>query len=363
MENADHMEGSRISGEYILSGHVRFRHGQLHFETERAVWQREQNRVFCETGMRITHRGSRLTADHGSYDKAGNHALAEGHVFMRDSSGEVEALGEKLTYDRLHREAVLTGHPVARRIYPAKAGDTAKSRLPDTLTIRGETLRYRDSLGIADANGDVLITRRDMRITCGVAEYRKKADSLFLSQDPKVKVDESEVNGLLMRLGLKGEELQGLLVKGKAEALSTEKATDSTRARKSHVEGDSLFLAFKKGAVESVQVFRRTIGTYYDVDRPEQVNRMSGDYMVLRFQEKHVHDAEVLGLAKSTYYHFEKDTLKGKNLAEGDRIAFTFQNGKIDEVLVKGSARGVYQGKALSRPKKTMAKDSIKVKP
>ena len=83
MENADHMEGFRARGEYILSGHVRFRHGELRFETERAVWQRDQNRVFCETGIRITHRGSLLTADHGSYDKNGNQAQAEGNVFMQ----------------------------------------------------------------------------------------------------------------------------------------------------------------------------------------------------------------------------------------------------------------------------------------
>ena len=356
MENADSLQGSRTRGEYVLSGHVRFHHGKLRFETEKAVWQRDQNKVFCEKGMRITQNGSKLTADRGSYDKAGNRATADGHVFMRDSSGEVEAEGGHLTYDRVGSEAVLTGSPVARRIYPVKAGDTVKSKEPDTLAIRGNTLRYRDSLGIADANGDVVITRHDLHITCGRAEYRKRSDSLFLSQDPKVKVDESEVKGVLMRLGLNGEELRGMMVKGKAEALSVEKATDTTHARKSHVEGDSLFIAFKKGTVESVQVFRRATSTYFDVERPQYVNRMNGDYMVLRFQDRHVHDAEVLGsplgAAKSTYYHFEKDTLKGKNLAQGDKITFGFKDGKIDEVMVKGSASGVYQGKALGKTKK-----------
>jgi lipopolysaccharide export system protein LptA len=354
MENADHMEGFRARGEYILSGHVRFRHGELRFETERAVWQRDQNRVFCETGIRITHRGSLLTADHGSYDKNGNQAQAEGNVFMRDSSGEVEATGGRLTYDRVRREAVLTGNPVARRIYPdtTKSTDTVRSKGPDTLSIRGETLRYRDSSGIAEARGNVVITRRDLRITCGRAEYRKQADSMFLWESPVVKVDESEVKGIMMRLGLHGEELRGMMVTGQAEALSLEKATDSTRAHKSRVEGDSLFVAFRQGSVDSVQVFRRATGTYFDVDRPQYVNRMSGDYMVLRFQEKRVHDAEVLGTAKSTYYHFEKDSLKGKNRAEGDTIALAFRQGKIDEVLVKGLARGVYEGRNLGRSTK-----------
>src|SRR5262245_9273281 len=69
MENADHMEGFRTQGQYVLSGHVRFRHGELHFETERAVWERDQNRVSCQAGMRVTHRGALLVADRGSYDK------------------------------------------------------------------------------------------------------------------------------------------------------------------------------------------------------------------------------------------------------------------------------------------------------
>jgi hypothetical protein len=220
------------------------------------------------------------------------------------------------------------------------------------LSIRGETLRYRDSSGVAEARGNVVITRRDLRITCGRAEYRKQADSMFLWESPVVKVDESEVKGIMMRLGLHGEELRGMMVTGQAEALSLEKATDSTRAHKSRVEGDSLFVAFRQGSVDSVQVFRRATGTYFDVDRPQYVNRMSGDYMVLRFQEKRVHDAEVLGTAKSTYYHFEKDSLKGKNRAEGDTIALAFRQGKIDEVLVKGLARGVYEGRNLGRSTK-----------
>ncbi len=370
MENADHMEGFRMRGEYVLTGHVRFHHGLLHFETEKAVWQRDQNRVFCETGMRITHRGSRLTADRGSYDKRGNQALAEGHVFMRDSSGEVEAQGERLTYDRVGREAILTGNPVARRIYPEKQKDssdmvktTEKKKGPDTLTIRGKTLRYFDSASVADAEENVIITKRDLRITCGHAEYRKQADSLFLSQDPVVKVEDSEVKGLLMRLGLHGEELKGMWVNGNADALSLEKATDSTRAHKSQVVGDSLFLAFKKSAVDCVQVFRNATGTYFDVDRPQYVNRMSGDYMVMRFQERRVHDAEVLGMAKSTYYHFEKDALKGKNRAEGDTIALSFKGGKIDEVLVKGKSKGVYEGRGLGKSPKSGAKNTGKAKP
>ncbi len=353
MENADHMEGFRTRGEYILTGHVRFHHGNLHFETDRAVWQREQNRVNCEAGMRITQRGALLTADRGSYDKSKNQALAQGRVFFRDSSGEMEGRGDHLTYDRLRHDAVLTGHPEVRRLYQVKPGDTVGTKTPDTLSIRGTTLRSNDSTGVAEASGKVFISRRDLRITCGHAEYRQKADSMFLSQDPKVEVENSEVKGLLMRLALKGEALRGLLVQGKAEALSLEQATDSTRARKSRVEGDSLRLAFREGAVESVQVFRRATGTYYDVDRPEYVNRMSGDYMVLRFRERKVHDADVLGSARSTYYHFENDSLKGKNQAQGDTIAFAFKEGKIDEVLVRGNARGTYEGRGLSRAKKT----------
>jgi hypothetical protein len=36
--------------------------------------------------------------------------------------------------------------------------------------------------------------------------------------------------------------------------------------------------------------------------------------------------------------------LKGKNDAEGDTIDFAFKNGRVDEVLVKGAAKGTYFG-------------------
>jgi hypothetical protein len=69
--------------------------------------------------------------------------------------------------------------------------------------------------------------------------------------------------------------------------------------------------------------------------------------MVLRFKDRQAREADVLGAARSTYYHFEGDTLRGRNRAGGDAITMTFEEGKIREVRVRGSASGVYEGKAL----------------
>jgi lipopolysaccharide export system protein LptA len=363
MENADRLEGVRSTGEHILSGNVRFRHGDLLLETQRAVWERPTNRVISEQGMRVTQRGSRLTADRGTYDRGTERALAEGRVFMRDSAGLVEARGERLDYDRVTRIAELSGNPVAKRFYPAgrsyPGGDSSAipEEVPaDTLTIRGRKLRFNDSAGVAEAEGGVVITRRDLRITCERAEYRRNEDSLILRGNPVAKIGDSEIRGALMRMGMQGELLRGLRVRGAAEALSLEKATDSTRARQSRVTGDSLFAAFRDGALDSVEVFTKAEGTYWEPARPAYVNRMSGAYMVLRFRDRVAREADVLGSARSTYYHFERDTLRGRNRAGGDAISMTFENGKVREVLVRGSASGVYEGRALGSGKRDSAR-------
>ncbi len=351
MENADKLEGVRSTGEYVLSGNVRFRHGDLRLETQRALWQRERNRVVSESSLRITNRGALLTADRGSYDRNADRAEAVGRVFMRDSSGEVEARGNQLDYNRVTRIAVLSGDPVARRFYPARPAlpdsGTARATPADTLSIRALRLRYNDSLGVAVAEGDVVITRRDLRITCGRAEYRQKEDSLILYEKPVARVEDSEIRGAVIRLGLAGEELRGLRVRGQAEALSYEKATDSTDARRSRVTGDSLFMTFVEGAIDSIEVFTQAEGTYWEVSKPDYVNRMNGDYMVMRFRDREAREARVLGAARSTYYHFEGDTLKGRNRADGDTIALQFEGGRIGEVLVRGRASGVYEGSSL----------------
>jgi lipopolysaccharide export system protein LptA len=401
MENADRFEGNRSRGEYVLSGKVRFRHGQMLMETERAVWMKDRNIVFCESGMRITRNGSLLTADRGTYDKNMGQATAEGNVFMRDSSGENTATGQSVVYLRFRHLATLTGNPEVRRFYAKKdsaAKDTAavktgnaaaaaqdsaggakaaesaakdsaasrpakaRNRLrtaraakagagdsdgPDTLSIKGDLMTYNDSLQVAVADGNVRIHRDKMNITCKKAEYHDASDSLYLLGEPVVVVDDNQVKGDVMRLGMHGEEIKSLLVKGSAQAHSTEPATDTSVARQSDVKGDSLFLAFKEKAIDSVQVFKNANGAYFDVDKPEFVNKMSGDYMVLRFNGKQVASANVMGGnagAKSTYYHFEKKVLKGKNDAEGDTIDFAFKDGKIDEVMVKGAAKGTYFG-------------------
>src|SRR5690606_21084267 len=74
MENADRLEGVRSTGEYVLSGNVRFRHGDLRLETQRALWERSRNRVTSETALRITNRGALLTADRGVYDRQSDKA-------------------------------------------------------------------------------------------------------------------------------------------------------------------------------------------------------------------------------------------------------------------------------------------------
>jgi lipopolysaccharide export system protein LptA len=348
MENADRFEGYRSRGEYILSGKVRFRHGTLRLETERAVWLKDRNIVFCESGMRIVQRGAVLTADRGNYDKNRGEASAEGHVFMRDSSGEVEATGRSILYNRDKHLTTLTGDPELRRFYAPK--DTS-AKLPDTLSIKGDLMIYDDSTQVAVADGTVRINRDKLKITCKKAEYHDAADSLYLLGEPLVIADDNQIRGQIMRLGMHGEDIRSLLVKGAAQAHSLEPATDTSTARQSDVKGDSLFLTFKNKAIDSVEVFKNTSGTYYDLDKPEYVNKMSGNYMVLRFGGKQVRSANVLGSAKSSYYHFEQKRLKGRNDAEGDTIEFAFKEGKIDEVTVKGQAKGTYFGERLGKSK------------
>lgn len=368
MENADHFEGSRSRGEYILSGKVRFLHGSLRIETEKAVWLKDRSLIYAESGMRISHRGSVLTADRGSYDKNAGQATAEGNVKMRDSSGEVEATGQKVNYLRFKHVATLLGNPEVRRFYrkapdSSAAKDTASrvmkpQEISDTLSIKGTLLTYNDSTRIATAEGDVVIARKKVNITSKRAEFHDQRDSLYLVGDPVVRFDDSRVQGMVMRVGMNGEEIKSLLVKGDARALSVEPATDSSAARQSDVHGDSLFMSFRDKTIDSVQVFKNAKGSYHDLDKPDFVNRMAGDYMVLRFKEKKVSGANVLGKAKSTYFHLEKKALKGRNEAEGDTIDFAFKDGKVDEVLVRGQSKGTYFGEASRKKAGASASDS-----
>ena len=192
MENADRFEGSRSRGEYVLSGKVRFRHGQMLMETERAVWMKDRNIVTCESGMRLTSKGSLLTADRGTYDKNLGQATAQGNVFMRDSSGENVATGQSVVYLRFRHLATLTGNPEVRRFYVKKdSADTASAagpekNGPDTLSIKGDIMTYNDSLQVAVADGNVRITRDKLKITCKKAEYHDASDSLYLLGEPQV---------------------------------------------------------------------------------------------------------------------------------------------------------------------------------
>ncbi len=344
MERADRMEGFRDRGEYVLSGGVVFTHGGLRLETQRAVWRREASVVICDSGMVITNRGARLTARGGQYNKTMNRATAEGNVVMKDSAGEFELTGRSLIYNRLNHIAQLFGDPVMKR-FPEIDSAAGGERRGDTLVIKGDVLSYNDSLDVARAEGNVRIARGGLLIVSNRAEFHRSRDSLLLTGEPKVKLDENEVAGKEIGVRLAGEEIRSLMVRGNADAQSVEKDSTDVPVRKSRVWGDSLFMTFKKNSPDSIEVFSNTKGNYFDVDRPDYVNEMTGGYMVLRFGEKRVTSAHVVGEANSVYYHFEKNVFKGRNAAKGDTIQFTFDKGKIDEVEVIGKAAGQYLAK------------------
>ncbi len=368
MENADRLEGFRTRGEYILTGNVRFSHGALHFETQRAVWSKELNLVYCEQGMRLTHHGSELVSDRGNYNKAKSEAEAEGHVIFRDSTGQIRGRGNRLNYNRLTHDVKLTGSPEIRRLYfdslPGKKGGLDTTRPNDTLLLQALHMQYNDSTQIAFAESSVVITKRKTRITCDHAEYRDQVDSLLLVGNPLVKVERSRILGEKMRMKVTEEEIRGLLVQGKAQALNVDPRTDSTPERQSEIRGDSLQIAFTGRNIDSVQVFNDAEGLYFDTPRPLLRNRMQGREMLMRFKGKEVQSAKVKGGAKSTYYHLENGELRGRNVAQGDTIRFAFVGGQVDEVLVTGHAKGFYFGRNKPKPSDSTSTqvDSARVK-
>jgi hypothetical protein len=334
---------------------VKCKYGKLDFETQRAVWNKQQNEVTCEGGMKALVDELILTAKRGGYKKKEALIWASGKVRGEDTLGNYEFISNYLTYDKETHDMKLTRRPVLRKFY--RDDSTSRKRLPkqkrsgkvDTLEIKARVIHYNDSLRIARAEKNVTITRGNMVLTCTTGIFYEVPQLIHLMGNPIAYLKEDTLRGDVMWLTLDGEELRKMALKGNAEGGYSERKRDSLSVsfmEKYHIEGDSLLMQFREETMEYIEVFKKGLATYFESRHPEMINNMKGDFLRINFLNEEIDSALVLGSAESVYYHFENNKYSGKNIAFGDTIGISFEQGKISDINIMGNAKGTYFGEA-----------------
>ena len=78
---------------------------------------------------------------------------------------------------------------------------------------------------------------------------------------------------------------------------------------------------------------------------------MSGEEIIMKFQESRIQQIDVDKTATSLYYLLEDGKGNGMNKTTGDHVTITFVDGKIDKLKAIGGVEGAYYPEKLIKNK------------
>jgi len=313
------------TGKFFLEGNVVVTDDSMTLRAPRGAYYQAERRAEAFDHVHLDDRTTNLTAEYGEYFGEPRRAFFRDHVVVVDSSSVIRS--DSLTYWRATRRSLATGHvrvhsPADRltiygghldhdpeRLYSRMIVDPVMVQLDsasgggfDTLQVRAISLEaYRDSTHRLIARDSVRMVRSDLAATCRYVCFYTRGDSMHLRQNPVIWYEKTQVSGDSINVYLLKRKLERLVVTGNAFAAS---------------RSDSL--------------------------RPERIDQITGDTLMMRFGAAGLQRMDVEGRAISLYHLYDDTLANGLNKTSGDRIVTHFAEGKAQTITVYGGVEGQY---------------------
>jgi lipopolysaccharide export system protein LptA len=316
-----------------LYGDVNVEDDTLTLLTKQARYFSKAKLVSSDTSVYLNDRHRTLTANRGSYDTEAKVAQFHGNVFVRDSTSQLRA--QQLTYFRredktvadsdvqiknlennitvygCHFEdygkrnfSVMTGSPLLIQI------DTSSDGKIDTLLITARRMEaYRDSANerfVADDS--VQIIRDSLSARCGHGIYFSNDSVVVLQNDPIVWYGDNQLTGDSVAVHIHNKRVTRVDVSGSAFAVE---------------RSDSIY--------------------------SDRFNQIKGKVLTMFLVDREIDRIVVENNATSLYYLYDKDKPNGLNRVSGDRVIMYFKGGKIDRIAVISGVEGNYYPEKLVR--------------
>ncbi len=337
--NADFSELRMEEDNVMLNliGNVKFKHGDIELESERAVWYRTAGQVVFIDDVRIEDPDQILWADRVTYSRSSRKIVADGKVRLLSKKEDAAISGGHGEYDRTTKFVLFSQSPTL--VLKPDRGDSS-------VTVVGQIMEYYIDQKKGIARKDVSVTKATMKAECDSAILLTDENKIILEGSPEAEKERDRLSGERMDIYLEDEKVKRIEVFGNARA--------------SHLEmSDSL----------------NEVTSDESADEGEgKESFLSGKEMVFWLEEEELREVKASGNAGSIYYPSQKGrsgTAEGvsgdKNEASGDTINLFLSHDRIQRVLIKGGAMGTYsfpsEGSASGGQEKTEDSLSEKLTP
>ncbi|MHB1048532.1 MAG: OstA-like protein [Bacteroidota bacterium] len=358
LQNADIFSGKRLpGGEDIreLEGNVRFKQGNVRVWCDRAIQYLQRNEIDLIGNVKIVRDTVTLTSRRGRYfgDKRradgegnvqlttpnvtlyadiGTYYIDEDKAFFQRNVRVVDStttiFSEQLTYYEKERKSIallnvrivnadnnvtmfghylehfdstryskITESPRLMQIDTSDAGEI------DTLAVQSIVMEsYDDSTKRLIATDSVMIVRGSMAARCGLVKYYTGQERIELYQKPIVWYDENQVIGDTIVLNLERNRLRTATVRTRAFVASL---SDSLYPdRYNQLTGRTITMQFTDNKLNETYVERNAVSLYYlyGDSAGNGVNRTTGDYIRMKFNEGKPHTINVAKGIEGSYY-------------------------------------------------------------
>jgi hypothetical protein len=206
---------------------------------------------------------------------------------MKDSINYINILGQFAEFDDLKDYAFITGDPVLIR-----KDSTGKEELRIT-SLKMELFDGGDKAVVTDS---VHITQSKANATCGLAEFYRKKNEIFLEEKPVTWQGGDRLSGELIHLFIGKNKL--------VKAIVSDEAVVTSRVDTTNLED-------------------------------QRVNILTGQQITMYFENEELYRVEVENEATSYYYIYEDEEEKGMNKIIGDKISVFLNNNKIERIIVE----------------------------
>jgi len=312
--NADFSELRMEKDNVMLNliGNVKFKHGEVNLESERAVWYRTAGQVVFIDHVKIEDPDQILLADRVTYSKNTRKVVADGNVRLLSKKEDAMISGGHGEYDRTTKFVLFSQSPAL--ILKPDRGDT-------TVTVASKIMEYYVDEKRGVAKEDVQITKGTMKAKCDSASLLSTENKIILEGRPEAEKERDRLSGDGMEIYLQDEKVERIEVFGDAKA--------------SHLE-----------LMDSLSQL-----TSYDslTDAGGKESFLSSKKMVFWLEDERLKKVEASGNATSIYYPTQRgpsgsrESISGdKNEASGDTIDLFLSDDRIRRVLIKGGALGTY---------------------
>jgi len=278
-------------------GNVKLKTSNVTLYADFGTYYLDEKRAFFQRNVRVVDSTTTIYSEQLTYYEKERKSVALLNVRIVNTENNVTMFGNYLEHFDSTRYSKMTENPRLIQI------DTTEKGEIDTLAVKSIVMEsFDDSTKKLIATDSVAIVRGAMAARCGLVKYFTNEERIELYQKPVVWYDENQVTGDTIFLTLEKRRLKKATVRTRAFVLS--QSDSAYPARYNQLTGRLITLKFDNNKLHETYVERNAISLYflYNDSLPNGVNKTSGDYILMKFNEGKPNTIHVSKGIEGSYY-------------------------------------------------------------